>query len=152
MSFLPISGFLKSRPNYYLYWYNYILIFGVNIITKRSYKCTIYLSFFLYVEILLHLVGKVLDNRKILSFGPKWTKLSWYTETEVVKKSKIINMKSAKTNHGLKTVFNLVLVVNIWWFIKIWSHKIPTIYFYCFHVLKWFWFLFFLGIRSTTMC
>ena len=120
MSFLPISGFLKSRPIYiyYNHWYKYILIFGVHIITQRHYICL----FFLYVEILLYLVGKVLDNRYILikgSFRPNWTKLSWYIETEIVEKSNFSNMKSAKTNHGLKTVFYLVLVVNIWWFIKI---------------------------------
>ena len=98
---------------------------------KYYYTKTLYLSsFFLYVEILLYLVGKVLDNRYILikgSFRPNWTKLSWYIETEIVEKSNFSNMKSAKKSHGLKTVFYLVLVVNIWWFIKIWSPKIPTI-------------------------
>ena len=97
---------------------------------KYYYTKTRFICLFLYVKILLYLVVNVFDNRKILingSFRPNWTKLSWYIVTEVVEKFNFFNMKSAKTNHGLKTVFYLVLVVNILWFIKIWSHKIPTI-------------------------
>ena len=102
----------------------------------------LFVSFCMWKFCFQVLVGKVLDNRKLLIKGSFQTQLNktimkyWNWSTNVVKKSKIINMKSSKENHGLKTVFYFVLVVNIWWFIKNWSHKIPTIEFGLFSCAK----------------
>ena len=84
---------------------------------KYYYTKTLFICLFLYVEILLYLVGKVwIIGKYSIKAASDPIEQNCYDISKlkyIVEKSNFSNMKSAKTNHGLKTVFYLVLVVNI---------------------------------------